>query len=404
MPSEVSPTARSRRSRTFRRGITDVFTAELRGETQVDGASALGIDTAWQLGTLGVLSTTAGRWLGRRGLGLARRPRSRAQRRAGASLRAHAVRVRALRPGRQLGVRAARRSSAASPASASTSRASAAYSSPTASRATGTSESVETLGSSYSTLARRRTASSTCSPTTAARRTRPTDVYLSWTMPLRRRRTVGASLAYRPDVPIGDTRRGHGHAAAEPAGWIGHGLLPERLEQRGRAGKPLLPGTRRPGGRRVFAPRRNRRLACRRHSAVSTLTSAGVLPTRWLDQSFAVVAGRRLPRTSPCMSRTSRSAARTKEAASCWTACAPTTRNDVSLDPAELPLDASLAKARVMLTPAWRSGAVVALPNHPRRRRRRCGWCRITASRSRPARESIRPAARRPSRSTDWCT
>ena len=44
---------------TFRRGITDVFTAEVRGETQVDGATALGVDTAWQLGTLGVVGTTA---------------------------------------------------------------------------------------------------------------------------------------------------------------------------------------------------------------------------------------------------------------------------------------------------------------------------------------------------------
>ena len=43
---------------TFRRGITDTFTAEVHGETQVDGARALGVDTAWQVGTLGVVTAT----------------------------------------------------------------------------------------------------------------------------------------------------------------------------------------------------------------------------------------------------------------------------------------------------------------------------------------------------------
>ncbi len=44
---------------TFRRGFTDSFTAEVHAEAQVDGANAIGIDTAWQVGTLGVLTATA---------------------------------------------------------------------------------------------------------------------------------------------------------------------------------------------------------------------------------------------------------------------------------------------------------------------------------------------------------
>ena len=44
---------------TFRRGITDRFTAEVHAEGQADGASAAGVDTAWQVGTLGILTLTA---------------------------------------------------------------------------------------------------------------------------------------------------------------------------------------------------------------------------------------------------------------------------------------------------------------------------------------------------------
>ena len=43
----------------FRRGFSEAFTAELRAEAQVDGARAMGIDTAWQVGTVGVVGATA---------------------------------------------------------------------------------------------------------------------------------------------------------------------------------------------------------------------------------------------------------------------------------------------------------------------------------------------------------
>ena len=59
MVSRVSPMATCWPRAPFRRGITDTFTAEVHGETQVDGASALGLDTAWQVGTLGVVTLTA---------------------------------------------------------------------------------------------------------------------------------------------------------------------------------------------------------------------------------------------------------------------------------------------------------------------------------------------------------
>ena len=44
---------------TFRRGITDRFTAEVHAEGQAGGASAAGVDTAWQVGTIGILTLTA---------------------------------------------------------------------------------------------------------------------------------------------------------------------------------------------------------------------------------------------------------------------------------------------------------------------------------------------------------
>ena len=44
---------------TFRRGLTDYFTAEVHAEGQADGAGAAGLDTAWQVGSVGVVTLTA---------------------------------------------------------------------------------------------------------------------------------------------------------------------------------------------------------------------------------------------------------------------------------------------------------------------------------------------------------
>ena len=68
----------------------------------------------------------------------------------------------------------------------------------------------------------------------------------------------------------------------------------------------------------------------------------------------------------------------------------PYDTNQVSLDPAELPLDASLSSPTVHLTPPI--AAARSCDSRSRvRPRRRCGSCRKTVSPCRPAREFMRP-------------
>ena len=127
-----------------------------------------------------------------------------------------------------------------------------------------------------------------------------------------------------------------------------------------------------------------------------------MLPTRWLEKSFAVVQVADFPDLTVYVEN--QPVGRTDERGRVLLdGLRPYESNDVSLDPAELPLDASLAKARVMLTPAWRSGAVVEFPII-----RAAGGHAAPGAGGRgavlPAREFIRPAARRPWRSADWCT
>ena len=236
---------------TFRRGITDTFTAELHGETQVDGASALGLDTAWQVGTLGVVTATAAAgadhedsgWLA--GLGVERSGRrlhlfARTQL---ASERFVQIGLSAFEPRPKqrsfagVGIDLARLGSLQF-----------AY----GRQSYWDSEGVETLGVSYSVSLR----------------------------PLRLRQPVREShpVAGLPDrcLPgLDDAHRqsahrrlelvlpsrladrryrgGDGHAAAEPAGRLGHGILPERLEYR-RMRRPAFP-TRVALARRVSSTR-----------------------------------------------------------------------------------------------------------------------------------------------------
>ena len=62
----------------------------------------------------------------------------------------------------------------------------------------------------------------------------------------------------------------------------------------------------------------------------------------------------------------------------------PYETNTVSVDPLELPFDASLATTAMTVTPAYRSGPVVKFPV-VRARPRRFGSCRSTTPRCRPA-------------------
>jgi outer membrane usher protein len=343
---------------TFRRGFTDSFTAEVHAEAQADGANAIGVDAAWQLGTLGVLSATSAvgtdqndsGWLAGIGIerstrrvhvfgrtqlasehfvqiglsGLAPRPKQRTF--AGGGLNLDRFGTVQLAWGYQ---------------------------------SYWDSQRVETLGATYSlTLGAWGYVSLFANHTRAD--SSQTDVYLGWTMPLGKRRTVGSSLSYRPDVPAGEPFEATATLQQNlPAGsGTGYRLSVSSTEDaqasvsyQGHAGEVGIEYSRRDG------------VDGWRASALGglTLTGAGVLPTRWLDQSFAVVQVADYPDLTVYVENQpiGRTDAKGRVLLD---HLRPYDTNHVSLDPAELPLDAALANPMVPLTPAFRSGAVVRFP------------------------------------------
>jgi outer membrane usher protein len=343
---------------TFRRGITDSFTAEVHGETQIDGARALGVDTSWQIGTLGIVSATAAAgsdredsgWLA--GLGL-----ERSGNRMHVFARAQFTSERFVQVGRSaveerpkqrsfagIGVDLARFGSLQL-----------AYGQQSFWHA----DSVQTVGLGYSASLgeygfvslfanHMRTADSA------------SEVFVSWTMPIGARRSVGAGLAYHPDLPAGDSVEATATLQQNlPAGaGVGYYLSASSTEEvqasfnyQGRAGQAGLEYSRRndADGWRATA------------LGGLAITAAGLMPTRWLDQSFAVVQVGDYPDLTVYVENQPIGRTDTRGRV-LLDRLRPYDTNEVAVDPAELPLDASLADPTVRLTPAYRSGAVIRFP------------------------------------------
>ena len=345
-------------SGTFRRGFSDTLTAEVRAEAQVDGARALGIDTAWQIGTVGVLSATAAAgaddeasgWLAGLGIernerrthlfartqlasedfvqigasALAGRPRTaqlRRRRRRPRALRQPAVRVR---PAELLGL--GPRSHAGS-------------------QLFGVGGRVRIRQSVRQSLPCRDIGNRGVPELDDAAAPAP-----------RHRREPG--LATR--CPHRRQRRGHGHAAAEPAGRVGHRVFLSASSSADAQANVFTQG--RVGQAGVEYSRRDEVDGWRATALGGlALTAAGLLPTRWLEQSFAVVQVADFPDLTVYVENqpVGRTDSRGRVLLD---GLRPYDTNEVSLDPAELPLDVSLANPRVLLTPAYRSGAVVRFP------------------------------------------
>jgi outer membrane usher protein len=343
---------------TFRRGFTESFTGEVHAEVQIEGASALGVDAAWQIGTLGVISATAALgadeedsgWLA--GVGIERN---------GRRIHVFARTLIASESFVQIGLsetgpRPKQRTFAGTGVNLNRfGSVQLAYGHQTYWNA----RRVQTLGASYSlTLGAWGFLNLFASHTRS--RASQTDVYLGWTMPLGNRRSVGSGLSYRPETPSGEPFEATASVQQNlPAGsGTGYSLslsstddAQASVSYQGRAGQAGVDYSRRDG------------LDGWRLSTLGglTLTAAGVLPTRWLDQSFAVVevadyADLTVYVENQPIGRTDHKGRVVLDR------LRPYDTNQVSLDPAELPLDASLANPAVLLTPAYRSGAVVRFP------------------------------------------
>ena len=343
---------------TFRRGITDTLTAELRAESQLDGASALGLDAAWQVGTLGIVMATAAAgfddddsgWLA--GLGFERggqrfnvfaRSLLSSEEFVQVGLSAFEERPKQRTFG-GFGVNLARLGTLQL-----------AY----GRQSFWDSESMETVGLSYSTSLQKLGFLSLF-VNHASSRTSQTDVFLGWTMPMGDRRSVGSSLAYRPDISHGDTVEATATVQQNlPVGsGTGYYLSASSNEDiqangfyQGRVGQAGVEYSRRLGqdGFRGTA------------MGGLTLTAAGFMATRWLDDSFAVVQVADYPDLTVFVANQPIGHTDGKGRV-LVDRLRPYDTNEVSLDPAELPLDASLSSPTVHLTPAYRSGAVVRFP------------------------------------------
>ncbi|MFO1406077.1 MAG: fimbria/pilus outer membrane usher protein [Steroidobacteraceae bacterium] len=342
---------------TFRRGFTDHFTAEVHAEGEQDGATAIGTDASLQVGTLGIVSATAAvggqdgyGWLG--GIGIERngphlsvfartRYTSADFAQLGTQDEEYHPRQRSFagvgwnfgRPG-NLQLTYGTQSNWSGPRTS----------------ALGLSYSA-TLGDyGYLNLVGSRATGSDDS----------TSVFLGWTLPLGERRTASVSMQYAPDD--GNSKSFQAVATLQQSLPPGSGsgyyvsISSDQETQldytyQGYAG---LVG--------VQYARRNGEDGYRVHGSGGLgVTSAGVMPARSLTDSFAVVdladyEGLTVYLENQPVGRTDAHGRVLLDSLRAYES------NLVSIDPRELPLDASLSTTSMTVTPAWRSGPVVTFP------------------------------------------
>ncbi len=342
---------------TFRRGITDSVTAELHAEAQEAGARAAGLDMAWQVGTLGVLTMTAAAggdedlgWLG--GVGFERNgPRFSLFGRTQHATRDFAQLGRAGqadRPkqrsfagvGLDLGVRGNLRFSYGVQTSWSRPRSETAALSHTL--------TIAPWGHLSFIASRSMGASSS------------TDLFLNWTMSFGERRTVSAGLQRLHGAP--DSESFTAVAALQQSLPVGAGAgfyVAVSSEEEMQVDYALQ------GDRGLVAlqyAHRNGSDGWRATAAGGlAITGAGIMPARRLDGSFAVVEVADYPGLTVYVEnqpvgRTDRKGRVLLDSLRAYE------DNAVSVDPRELPLDATLATPVMSITPAWRSAPVVRFP------------------------------------------
>ncbi|RPI14126.1 MAG: fimbrial biogenesis outer membrane usher protein, partial [Lysobacterales bacterium] len=344
-------------SATLRRGLTDQLTTEVRAEGQVGGAAAAGVDVAWQVGALGVVSLTGAAggegdvgWLA--GAGFERNGRRasvfvRVQQasedfaQVGGTAQSDRLRQRSFGGvGYDLGRYGGLQLS---------------YGRET--RWDGPSSS--TIGLAHSvTLGEWGFVSLVASHTRAEDDAR--DLFVSWTLPFGRRSTASTSLRYSPDAEGIDEFEAVASVQRDLPPGSGTGYFASisssedaRLEYlaQGSAGTVGAQYARRDGtdGWRVNA------------TGGLAVTDAGVLPARRLDRSFAVVEVADYPGMTVYVEN--QPIGRTDEKGRVLLdSLRAYETNAISIDPRELPLDASLSTPRIVVTPAYRSGPVVRFP------------------------------------------
>lgn len=342
---------------TYRRGVTDNFTAEVHAEGQQDGASALGFDTALQVGNLGIVSLTgaaggegevgylAGVGFERNGPRISVFGRTRFTSEHFAQLGSSEENAR---PKQRSFVGLGFNFGHAGNLQLSYGHQSN-WSSPD-SGAFGLSHSV-TLGNfGYLNLVASRTTGDDPS----------TDLFLSWTLPLGERRTASMALQYSPDVSDQDGFEAVASLQQSLPAGTGAGYYVAVSSQENAQLDYYYQGS--AGLVGVQYARRNDQDGWRANASGGlAITAAGLMPARTLSESFAVVdlddyEGLTVFLENQPVGRTDGKGRVLLDSLRAYE------DNTVSIDPRELPLDASLATPSMTVTPAWRSGPVVQFP------------------------------------------
>lgn len=342
---------------TFRRGFTNNFTGEIHAESQQHGASAVGAEGALQVGDFGIVSLTGAAggdggvgWLG--GVGFERNgPRLSVFARTrysssdfaqlGTQDEQYHPRQRTFGGlGFNFGAAGNLQFSYGVQSNWNGPRSS----------ALGMGYSVNTASLGYLNLVASRTTGSDSS----------TNLFLGWTLPLADRRTASVSLEYTPDSTDQDSFRAVAtlQQSLPPGSGSAYYLSVSSQQEaqldyayQGRVG---LVG--------VQYARRNDQDGWRVQGGGGLgITSAGVMPARTLNESFAVVsladyAGLTVYLENQPVGQTDSKGRVLIDSLRAYES------NKVSIDPRELPLDASLAQTSMNVTPAWRNGPVVRFP------------------------------------------
>lgn len=342
---------------TFRRGFTDQVTAEAHVEAQAGGPAAFGLNGAWQMGEIGILSATmaaggvdAMGWLA--GFGFERNGQrsslfARTQFASESFAQLGTIELENLPKQRTFvgfGLDFSRYGNLQ-----------VAY----GLQSFWTSRSQETIGVSHGlTLGDFGFLNLIVSQSIGA--DTATDVFLNWTMPFGGRRSAAVSLRQSTGVTDGDDFAAVASVQQSlPAGTgVGYQVSLASNEDaqlgysyQGRAGLAS-----------VQYARRNDTDGWRADvSGGLAITTAGVMPARRLDRSFAVVKVADFEDLTVFVEN--QPIGRTDSRGRILLdGLRPYERNEISIDPKQLPMDAALAVPVMQVTPAYRSGALVEFP------------------------------------------
>lgn len=342
---------------TFRRGLTDQLTAEVHAEIEADGPAAAGANASWQAGSIGILSGTLAvggddetGWLA--GVGFERngqRANLFARTQYASETFAQLGSDEQLDQPRQrtfvgFGLDFARYGNLQ-----------VAY----GVQSYWTGPTQETVGVSHAvTLGDMGFLNLILSQSIGEDES--TDVFLNWTLPLGERRSAAVSLRQSSATVDGDEFAAVASLQQSlPAGTgVGYQVTLASNEEaqlgyayQGRAGTAGVQYARRNGGDGWRAD----------VSGGLALTSAGVMPSRQLDRSFAVVKVADYEDLTVYVEN--QPIGRTdSHGRILLDGLRPYERNEISIDPRQLPMDAVLAVPRLEVTPAYRSGPVVTFP------------------------------------------